>query len=93
MLGQQQRFRVARIGNADKHGNSAVDLGASAVDQLSADAVTERRPLAGRPENEQAVHATRYEILNEPFERGVVELVRPGQWRDQGRYDPTQGLG
>ena len=92
MPGERQRLRVARVGDADQHRDAAVDVGTSAIDQLPAHPMADRRPFAARAENEQAVHAAGDQIIDEPLERRLVELVGPGERDHDRRNDAADRL-
>jgi hypothetical protein len=75
MAGDIHRFDKRRVGDAHEDRHAIFDLAADALDQFTAQAITQARPLAGRAQDEQSAHAAGQNALDEPFQSGDVQFV------------------
>ena len=80
------------VDDAHEHGHAARDDADGLADDLVAALIGGEDDLARGSEEEQAVDAAVDHVVDEPLERGDVELVVGRVGRDDGRDDAPESL-
>ncbi len=75
---EAQRLGIAGVGDADKHWNTARNLPAGTLDELTAQLIAERGAFTGSSENEQAIDAACSHMFDQPLEASMIEFVWGG---------------
>ena len=90
VIGEQQGFREAGIGDANEDRDAAGGNFAGTVDDLIAVAVVERGTFAGGTECEDAVDASGEQVFDDAEHGGRVELPIGGHRRNNRRNYASQ---
>ncbi len=88
---QGHRLDERGVRDPDEDGHASPHLPGHAADQLAPEPMAQARALARRAEDEEAVHASGEDVLDQPLEAVAVERVAVEERGDEGRHDAARG--